>query len=112
MPPRGEPTSGGLDAKLVYSILKLQHEYFNNGFVNAMDEFKNAYKEDLATEEFKWGFANMLGFLYYHGSSSAGDIIDYYRERNDEDDEDEDEDEDDEDDDDDDDDDDEEDVTQ
>ena len=81
VPSHGKP-KGGLAADLVYAIMKLQHEYFNNGFWNAMDEF-DAYIgiEDVASSEFSWGYPQMLGFLFHHGGKTARDIVDHCREK-------------------------------
>ena len=81
VPSHGKP-KGGLAADLVYAIMKLQHEYFNNGFWNAMDEF-DAYIgiEDVASSEFSWGYPQMLGFLFHHGGKTARDIVNHCREK-------------------------------
>jgi uncharacterized protein (DUF697 family) len=81
MPGAGAPTTGGKNAMFAYALLKVQHEYFNNGFLNAIDEFDSVQcADDFKTLDFKWGFANMLGFLM-QVSPAAGRIIDYYCEQ-------------------------------
>ncbi len=81
MPDSGAPSTGGKEAKLAYALLKVQHEYFNNGFMNAIDGFYDVYcAHDLRTEKFEWGYANMLGFLM-HVSPTAEKIIDYFCEQ-------------------------------
>ena len=80
VPALGIPKTGGLCAKLVFAVLKLQHELFNNDFWNGMDDFvPNMDAESYRTSNFSWNYAHMLGFLYYHGSESAREIIEYYQ---------------------------------
>ena len=77
VPASGAPSTGGKGAELAYALMKVQHEYFNNGFINAIDDFYDVYcAHDLQTENFKWGCANMLGFLM-QVSPTAEKIIDY-----------------------------------
>lgn len=80
VPVSGAPTSGGLNAKLVYAVLKLQHEQFNNGFWNAMDQFEQFISvEAYRISEFQGGYPYMLGFLYHHGSAAALEILKHYQ---------------------------------
>lgn len=80
VPALGVPETGGIRAKLVYAVLKLQHEKFNNGFCNGLDDFEpGMHAESYRTSKFSWCYAHTLGFLYHHGSESAREIIEHYQ---------------------------------
>ena len=78
VPSSGEPTTGGKHAKLVYALYKIQYEFFNNGFMNAFEDFSDGLtKEELKCDRFQWGYDKMLGFLY-SVSPTAGSLITHF----------------------------------
>lgn len=71
MPVRGAPTTGGTPAMLVYALHKLQHEWWNNGFLNVELDPNHVPR---ARTEFSWDYVEMLEFLY-SVAPAAGDIV-------------------------------------
>jgi len=73
VPDRGAPqASAPKSAFYVYALAKIEHEWYNNGFGNALEGFegKGVHK----TAEFGWAWPTMLAFLH-SVSPMAGRIM-------------------------------------
>ena len=77
MPESGEPTTGGTDALICYAISKVLHEYYNNGFGNAIGDFKGITVESAKTDTFSFDWPEMVGFLVPY-STAARQVIEHY----------------------------------
>ena len=77
VPVRGAPPASAPEAALyVYTLSKVLHEYYNNGFCNALDHFEPGQCVCMS-DKFGWGYNEMLAFLHSR-SETAGVIMARY----------------------------------
>lgn len=77
VPDRGAPLASAPKAAMyVYALSKVLHEYYNNGFCNALDHFEPGQCV-YTSDKFGWGYDEMLAFLHSR-SETAGVIMDRY----------------------------------
>ncbi len=66
MPDRGNPTTGGKNAMMVYCLFRIQREFCHNFFMNIdWDLLTNSTVESLKRDTYDglWNYTTMLGFL-------------------------------------------------
>ena len=77
VPDRGAPSASAPKAAMyVYALSKVLHEYYNNGFCNALAHFEPEQCVCMS-DKFGWGFDEMLAFLHSR-SETAGVIMARY----------------------------------
>jgi len=73
VPDHGQPTTGGEEALLVYTLFKLQrewtHNFFGNVDLDALYDIKDI--NTFVCESFDWPYHKMLGFLANKSNAAA-----------------------------------------